>query len=255
MNAPVSDAYEPDRSIAGKLRRRCVRLVSRRPAHGPAADRPRLSITFDDVPASAAHAGADLVTEHGGKATYYIAAGLVGTVGPMGLHASWSDLQRLHDQGHEIGCHTFSHADLGRADAAAAQKEAEDNQTAFAVHGLPAPLTFAYPYGDVAAATKRALSSRFALLRALHPGLVMSGTDLNQTPSIGLEGPNSEEIVMRWLVRAAERKAWMIVNTHDVSPTPSRWGCTPEALSRVLDRAAALGFDLMTVAQGARQAA
>ncbi|HUO21543.1 MAG TPA: polysaccharide deacetylase family protein [Caulobacteraceae bacterium] len=255
VGAPAQEAYEPDRSLAGKLRRRWMRLYRRRPARCAGPRRPRLSITFDDAPVSAARLGADIVSAHGGKASYYIAANLLGTDGPMGPYAAWTDLERLHAQGHEIGCHTFDHADLGRVSADAALKEAEDNRAALAAHGLPAPQTFAYPYGEVSAAPKAALAPRFALLRGLHRGLVAPGADLNQAPSIGLEGPNGEALVMRWLDRAARRQAWMIVTTHDVQPCPSRWGCTPEALGRVLDRAAALGFQIVTVAEGARQAA
>jgi peptidoglycan/xylan/chitin deacetylase (PgdA/CDA1 family) len=256
MNVHVQEpAYEPDRSLKGKLRRRWMRLYRRRPARNAAPRRPRLSITFDDVPVSAAYAGADVIGTYGGKATYYISAGLIGTVGPMGLHATWDDLARLHAQGHEIGCHTYEHADLGEADAPSADRQAVDNAAAFAAHGLPTPVTFAYPYGEVSAAPKTVLSRRFALLRALHYGLVAPGADLNQAPSVGLEGPEGEALVMRWLARAAEQKSWLIINTHDVDPNPSRWGCTPDALRRILDRAAALGFELVTVAQGAAQIA
>jgi peptidoglycan/xylan/chitin deacetylase (PgdA/CDA1 family) len=254
MNAHVQGpTYEPDRSLKAKLRRRWMRLHRRRPAHGSGADRPRLSITFDDVPISATRLAANMISARGGRATYFIASGLVGTIGPMGLHAAWSDIERLHAQGHEIGCHTFAHADLGRASAAEAARQAVDNMVAFAEHGVPAPVSFAYPYGEVSAAPKAALSHRFELLRALHPGLIEKGADLNQAPSVGFEGPQGEAQVMRWLMRAAQRNAWLIINSHDVQPSPSRWGCTPDALRHVLDRAAALGFDIVTVAEGARQ--
>jgi hypothetical protein len=60
---------------------------------------------------------------------------------------------------------------------------------------------------------------------------------------------------MTWLRKAAQRRAWLILNTHDVGPVPSRWGCRPEALARILDEALALGFQILTVAEGARQVA
>ena len=115
--------------------------------------------------------------------------------------------------------------------------------------------TFAYPYGDVAAGPKAALASRYSLLRALHHGLIEAGADLNQAPSVGLEGPEGERQVMAWLQKAVQRGSWLILTSHDVSPQPSRWGCTPDALSRVLDQALALGFQIITAAEGARQVA
>jgi peptidoglycan/xylan/chitin deacetylase (PgdA/CDA1 family) len=58
---------------------------------------------------------------------------------------------------------------------------------------------------------------------------------------------------MRWLDRAAERKAWLILYTHDVAESPSAWGCTPEALGHLVDAALARGFDVVTAAEGARR--
>ena len=51
------DAYEPDRTLKGKLRRRLIRLAHRRPAK-VALERPMVSFSFDDAPATACEAGA-----------------------------------------------------------------------------------------------------------------------------------------------------------------------------------------------------
>jgi peptidoglycan/xylan/chitin deacetylase (PgdA/CDA1 family) len=247
-------AYEPDRSLVGKARRRLVRLYRRRPARDDPRI-PRLSITFDDAPVSATIAGAEILNARGVKGTYYISAGLLGRHGPMGRYADWSDVIRLQAEGHEIGCHTFGHTDLGQLSAQAAARCVMENSAALAAHGVPQPQTFAYPYGDVAPGPKAALGTRFSLLRALHAGLIEPGADLNQAASVGLEGPHGERDAVAWLRRAAERRAWLILNAHDVAPNPSRWGCQPEVLARVADEALALGFQIITVAEGARQVA
>jgi hypothetical protein len=51
------DAYEPDRSLKGKVRRRLIRLAHRRPARVK-LERPMVSFSFDDAPATACEAGA-----------------------------------------------------------------------------------------------------------------------------------------------------------------------------------------------------
>ena len=56
-------AYHADSSWRGKLRRRTVRLASRRPARSPR--RPMLSFAFDDVPASAVVTGAEILERRG----------------------------------------------------------------------------------------------------------------------------------------------------------------------------------------------
>ena len=243
-------AYHADSSWRGKLRRRAVRLAARRPARAPT--RPMLSFTFDDVPASATAAGAEILEQRGLKATYYVAAALAGTDAATGRMACADAVRRLASAGHEIGCHTYSHLDCGQAEARDAVEDVALNAETLARWGLPPPTTFAYPYGDVAPATKRALAGRFNLLRAMHHGFVTAASDLNQAPSVGLEGPDGgEALALRWLRRLAGRPAWLILTLHDVSDEPSYWGSTPATLARLADTALAAGVEVVTVAQGA----
>jgi peptidoglycan/xylan/chitin deacetylase (PgdA/CDA1 family) len=253
MSLDVMQPYQPDRSMSGKVRRRLMRLYARRPARRAMPDRPWLSITFDDAPVTAATVGADILQAHGAKGTYYISAGLLGRDGHMGSYAAWSDIGRLNAEGHEIGCHTFDHTDLGPADAEMAQAAVAANRAAFAAHGIPAPKTFAYPYGDVAPRPKVTLAPRFDLMRALHHGVIESGTDLNQAPSVGIEGGGGEALARAWMERAARRKAWLILTVHDVQTSPSPWGCTPDVLRRLVYEAVILGFEIVTAAEGARR--
>jgi hypothetical protein len=46
----------------------------------------------------------------------------------------------------------------------------------------------------------------------------------------------------------AER-AWLILYTHDVRETPSPWGCTPDALDRLIDHARTAGCDIRAVGE------
>ena len=99
------------------------------------------------------------------------------------------------------------------------------------------------------------LGPRFSLLRALHHGVIETGADLNQAPAVGIEGAEGEAIAARWLDEAASRKGWLILFTHDVKDAPSPFGCTPAALERLVDKAVAMGFEVVTAAEGARRAA
>jgi len=245
----MADAYHADASWRAKLRRRAVRLAARRPARAPR--RPMVSFAFDDVPASAAREGAAILEARGLKGTFYVAAALAGADAVTGPMALAEDARRLAAAGHEIGCHTFSHLDCGQAGASLSLDDVDRNARALSDWGLPRPVTFAYPFGDVAPATKRALAPRFALMRALHPGLVTAGADLNQAPAVGVEGPGGEALARRWLDRAADRGGWLILCTHDVAAAPSPYGCTPAALARLADAALAEGLEVVTVAEGA----
>lgn len=246
------DAYEPDRSLKGKLRRRLIRMAHRRPARVELT-RPMVSFSFDDAPATACEAGARALEARGLRGTYYFAAGLAGRDGPMGRFATGEDACRLREAGHEIACHTYSHLDCGQSSRATTLQDVDRNAQSLAAWGAGEPVSFAYPYGDVASPAKTALSGRFKTLRALHHGLITTGADLNQAPAVGIEGEAGEAVARAWLDKAKARKAWLILYTHDVAEQPSQWGCTTTALERLIDRALTDGFDVVTVAEGARR--
>jgi peptidoglycan/xylan/chitin deacetylase (PgdA/CDA1 family) len=248
----AAEDYSPDRSLKGKLRRRFVRLQERRPAQ-VRLTRPMVSFTFDDVPISAIETAGAMLEAKGARGTYFVCAGLAGQDSRMGRYAAREDILAAQAKGHEIACHTFHHLDCGAADALAIETDIACNDAALADWGVEPTATFAYPYGDVSRAAKQVSGVRFALARALHHGLIETGADLNQAPAVGIEGPDGGEVALRWLERAAARKAWLILYTHDVRQNPSPVGCTPETFQQVLDAAVRLGFDLVTVAEGARR--
>ncbi len=237
--------YSPDRSLKGKLRRRWARVVHRRPL-ASVFDRPVVSISFDDAPLSAATVGAEVLQANGARGTYYVCAGLDDQPGHMGDYADRRVYADLSVRGHEIACHTFSHLDCGKAAARDILDSVDRNAEALAEVALQTT-HFAYPYGDVSPEAKRALQDRFGSLRALHPGLIRRGSDLNQLPAVGIEGRDGEAHAERWIDRALDQSAWLILYTHDVREQPSDWGCTPEALDRLIRRATAGGAEILPV--------
>lgn len=246
------EAYSADRSLKGKLRRRLALLAHRRPVRMRLAQ-PMVTFSFDDAPVTAALAGAAVLEARGLKGTYYVSAGLAGGSGPMGDYATLEDARRLAAAGHELACHTFSHLDCGQAAGPAIAAEADRNAAALSALGASRLESFAYPYGDVSRPAKAVLGGRFRTLRTVQAGLVEDGADANQLPSVGIEGPDGEAQALAWLERARARRAWLILYTHDVSDTPSAWGCTPGALARIADAALAANFEVVTAAEGARK--
>jgi len=244
----TSRFLSPDLSLHGKLRRRISRGMHRRPAMVQ-LDKPLLSITFDDVLESAATTGARLLEGHGARGTFFAAASYLGHEGKLGRFATREQLQQLADQGHELACHTWAHLNCGVASPEAIAEDCRRNADAFARWDAPPLKSFAFPFGDVSPTAKRALGPRFQVLRALHHGLVETGTDLNQAPAVGLEGSEGESAAMHWLQKAVARRAWLILYTHDVAEECSPYGCTPAALDRVMTVAQNLGCDVVTVAE------
>ena len=246
--------YSADSSLYGKLRRRLARMMITKPARLDGLTRPMLTVSFDDAPTSAASFGARILEKHNARGTWFIAAGLMGKACHLGAYTRVDEVKALAAAGHEIACHTFSHLDCGKASAGTIARELDHNQQVLKHMGVTPSQTFAYPYGDVSPQAKAVLNHRYLASRALHHGVIVSGTDLNQAPAVGIEGENGEQLAMTWLRKAAENPAWLVLYTHDVRDNPSEWGCTPGAFARLIDAAVAMGFEIVTFAEGARRA-
>jgi peptidoglycan/xylan/chitin deacetylase (PgdA/CDA1 family) len=139
--------------------------------------------------------------------------------------------------------------DLARASVSDILADGAANAATLGEWGVPTPRSFAFPYGEVAQPAKAVLSSRFASLRALHPGIVRGECDLNQLPAVGVEGRSGEETAAVWLESALRERAWIILYTHDVQRSPSPWGCTPEALANLITMARVGGAEIVTVGE------
>lgn len=246
-----SAEFERRHTLVGKLGRETARLAARRPAC-KAPPRAMVSFTFDDAPASAAtFAGAHLEAA-GFRGTYFVCGAYMdGMDGPLAPYADWSAVRALAAQGHEIACHTHGHRNCAVIGPAEAVAETARNREAFEQHGLSAPTTFAYPFGDLSAGAKAALAPHFNLLRATHAGLMSKGSDLNQAPAVAIEGAAAARTGITWLERAMAEGAWLILYTHDVAEAPSPYGCTPAAFEAVVGKVRELGLEVVTMAEGA----
>jgi peptidoglycan/xylan/chitin deacetylase (PgdA/CDA1 family) len=234
-------AYAPPRDLVAKIKRRMTQATHVRPAK-LRFDQPALSICFDDFPASAAEHGARVLERHGGRGTFYAAAGLAETDGPCGRNFSQSQLAPLIAAGHEIACHTYSHADCAQADVYDTLNDIARNRDAIRAMGVKTELrALAYPYGETSANLKEALPPRFASARGILPGLNVGAVDLAQLGAYPLynDNLNAAHAALR---RAAKRRAWMIAFTHDVSSAPSPLGISIQALDRLVAQARGLGM-------------
>ncbi len=242
-----------DRSLPGKVRRELSVLRHKRPVIR-APDRPMLSFSFDDVPLSAVDGAAGVLEAAGARGTFYICGRYAGGEDDeLAPYADWASLRTLSENGHEIGCHTFSHRNVAQAGSGEIIAELDRNRQSFADHDLPDPTTFAYPFGDISAQAKATINSRFALLRGVKPGIIHRGSDLNATPAVAIEGASATDVALRWMAKAKETRGWLILFTHDVTMTPSPYGLTPDSFQTIVTRGAAMGFDIVTVAEGARR--
>jgi len=210
---------------------------------------PVVSFTFDDVPESAYINGATILEEHGVRGTFYIAAGTCDTQDTYWRTITPEQVRALHDRGHEIGCLTYSNADVQKLDADGIDEECRKNHNLLRRLCGDIQLTnFAYPYGHTTLMRKLQLQKRFDTCRGLVEGINVGTIDLGLLKVIKLYNQTlTPEILQRVLREACDRNGWLIFNSHDVADPPSAFGCSPDLLRTTIETARAMGLSCVTV--------
>src|SRR5580700_10808775 len=115
--------------LVGFYQRQAGRRAHRRPFLVQ-PQRPLISFTFDDFPRSALLVGGAILNRFGLTGTYYASLGLAGQETVSGQIFLSDDLTTLFQQGHELGCHTFSHCDSWETDTATFEDSILENRAA-----------------------------------------------------------------------------------------------------------------------------
>jgi peptidoglycan/xylan/chitin deacetylase (PgdA/CDA1 family) len=211
---------------------------------------PMVSFTFDDTPKSSVTTGVPILDEYEAKGTFYIASSLVDQWSGHWMGISNDEIVRLHRDGHEIACHTFSHVRTPDLNEAALAAEIEKNRRYLLTLDPSINIrNFAYPYGLGSVSHKRRLKQAFLSSRGIMPGANSGTVDLqylNSTPLI--DRHIDADGIDRAYDEAIATNGWVIFYGHDVAPSPSPYGCTPELLRHALDEASRRNIQIRTVA-------
>jgi peptidoglycan/xylan/chitin deacetylase (PgdA/CDA1 family) len=230
------------RQLLGSLYSRCVPLGD----HGPI-----VSFSFDDFPRSAYTVGGAILKGFGVRGTYYAAIGLMNTSNELGEQFRRDDLDGLVEDGHELASHTFSHASCRSVSLVQFLEEVDRGRAAaHEFSGGKDAANFAFPFGEFTLSARRALSTRFASCRGIWSGINGPEADLSLLRANSIYGDDDKaEIAKRLIIENERRNGWLIFYTHDVCLNPSRFGCTPSLLERVVSDAGRSGARIMTVAE------
>jgi peptidoglycan/xylan/chitin deacetylase (PgdA/CDA1 family) len=238
----------PWRRLGGYVERNSARGLFRKRL-SIRTEQPLISFTFDDFPRSAFVAGGAILTRFGLSGTYYTSLGLLGKDSPSGQISTLDDLRRASEQGHELGCHTFSHCHSWRTRTDAFESSIIQNRAALGelVAGVQFE-SFSYPISEPRPMTKRAVSKHFLCCRAGGQTLNAGTADLNQLAAYFLERAKGDIQAVKDLIDMnREVRGWIIFATHDVTPHPSPYGCTPEFFGEVVQYAVESGARVLPV--------
>lgn len=212
---------------------------------------PMVTFTFDDFPRSAYVSAGATLRAYGGHGTYYAAPGWMDGGPATGDRYRMADLHELVGDGHELGNHTFSHVSCRKltTDEFAAEI-AKGHEALRRVVGDAASGNFAFPFGAVTPAVKKAAARQCRSCRSTLSGCNGPVADLNllranRMYSDSVPFPRIRELV----AGAAHPGQWLIFYTHDVRDRPSRFGCTPRYFEDTVRCAVEAGMRVMTVSE------
>jgi peptidoglycan/xylan/chitin deacetylase (PgdA/CDA1 family) len=214
-------------------------------------DRPIISFSFDDFPASALHNGGTILKNFGVTGTYYLSLGLMDSMHSSGRMFSAADLTLARDEGHELGCHTFSHCHSGDTNPRCFEEAILSNQKALD-KVLPGARfkTFAYPISCPRPFTKLRASKHFQCCRGSGQISNVMKADLNNLSAYFLEKSRHDIQLVKDQVDNNNRdRGWLIFATHDVSDSPSPYGCTPRFFEEVVCYAVQSGAHVVPVSE------
>ncbi len=212
---------------------------------------PIVSFTFDDFPRTALTVGGHILKSYGARGTYYTAISLMDNANHLGDQFRREDLETLLCDGHELASHTFGHVSCRSVSSAKFREEVRKGRRALEqLVGQSNFGNFAFPFGEVTLDAKRTVGLDVASSRGIWGGFNGPIVDLNLLRANSLYGDDSRCLQVRELILENERrKSWLIFYSHDVCPTPSRYGCTPELLEFAVSFASQQGARLLTIAE------
>lgn len=236
--------------LPGWCRRRMARWLSRRTCRIK-AEPPIISFTFDDFPKSALFRGGAILREHGLFGTYYVSCGLMGQNGPTGEIFSHEDLGECVRQKHELGCHTFNHCHAWDTKPAEFEASILRNQQALGPELTGSKLTsLSYPISYPRPATKRRVARYYDCARGGGQAFNAGITDSMYLKSFFIEQSRDDLGAIKSMIDSNSRgSGWLIFATHDISETPTRFGCTPRLFEQVVEYSARSGATVLPVGQ------
>jgi glycosyltransferase involved in cell wall biosynthesis/peptidoglycan/xylan/chitin deacetylase (PgdA/CDA1 family) len=236
--------------LLGYFQRRATSKVWRRPFLIN-SQRPLISFTFDDFPRSALLAGGSILNRYGLSGTYYVSLGLAGRETESGQIFVPDDLTILLEEGHELGCHTFSHCDSWATATKTFENSILKNREALnQLFPFSEFKTFSYPISLPRPHTKAKMADYFLCCRGGGQTFNTGKADLNQLSAYFLEKSRGNLQAVKDLIdRNRQACGWLIFATHDISDSHTPFGCTPDFFENVVKYAVGSGAQIVPVVE------
>jgi peptidoglycan/xylan/chitin deacetylase (PgdA/CDA1 family) len=228
--------------VRGRVQRTLAHRSFRRPMR-ISPPQPIVSFTFDDFPRSALLEAGAVLHSFGWQGTYYASFRLIGKTAPTGEIFTADDLPEFIRQGHELACHTFDHCHSWDTTPSEFEASIVRNQQAVAklLPGLELR-TFSYPISGPRPLTKRNIAKYYSCARGGGQTYNAGEVDLSLLQAFFIEQSRDDlDAIKRVIDETVAAKGWLILATHDVTASPTRFGCTPDFFRKIAEYVAHSG--------------
>ena len=211
------------------------------------------SFTFDDVPISAAKNGAKILEEFNITGTYYVALGMEEIDGSTDDNTrrflNKNDIINLHNAGHDIGCHTYSHLNQRQHTSKTVLTNCNKNTNLLQnILNTSSIDNFSYPFGMVSPLGKKILGRKYKTLRTSDHGINSGVTDMTHLRAIMLYSNTfNRDTLTKEINLAIKEKAWLIFYTHDVCEQPSEWGVNTDDFKWLVEQCVISECDILNI--------
>ena len=204
-------------------------------------------LTFDDACISHALTAAPLLKKLNFNATFFVCE-FPGIRPGSGM--DFSAIAKLHKQGFEIGNHTLDHRHVSGSDRRGDAASLRQLNAKLAAAGLPAPVSFAYPGGEVPedAAFLKKCGIKYA--RTVEKRPWQATDDLLHIPAFPVHGADDNAFMQA--LETGEINALPVLVYHGIPDSEHPWVDTPpETFIRQMNYLKENGYTVLSLAEGA----
>ncbi len=214
-----------------------------------------VTLSFDDAWTSQYTNALPILNQAGIKGTFYILSEPV--QGGWSSYMTPQQVKTIAQQGHEIGGHTVTHADLSTLSSSRIDREIKNSKTYLQNLLGTAVTTLAYPYGSYnTTVINRTKLAGYGNARTADPTIAYGFNAATQPKyEINSFSPNknvSVASIKSAIDQAKANKQWFVFSVHEVLPSGGdEYSMTTAQFKEVVEYIKATGIKTVTIAQGA----
>lgn len=217
-------------------------------------EEPLITVTFADGHESIYSVAMPILQKHGIRTTQYVLSGTAHD----SKYVSWDQMKNMQAMGHELACHTSSHANLTTLNDGKLDYELQHcKQELTGRFGLID--NFASPYGAYNARTSKAIGTYFSSHRTTHgdPYNGVDETDVNvgknfdqmQIIAVTVRSDTSLEHIRQLVEYARKNNGWLVLTYHQANDPGSIYALDEKAFEEQFAYLSGTDLRIVTVQQ------